>query len=369
MRLDEKWKRVAIGLALLGALWPREAGACILPPAERVRRSIPEDADTGVPTSVRPRVSYRQGPSGQMQCGANAPAPIIRPAGVDGGLLPDGGDAVPGTWMRTTDDDPRAGVTWEFRPSAPLLPNTVYELVDAYPGDCKCMNGCPAQPQAVFARFTTGATADTTPPSFVGLAGGFCIYDVCGAGDQQCCGPYRHFTFTFVPGPAPVDANLVGVHLYARLDGANFDFTHPLGGLSISDPVDSPLAPRWDITLSPGTWHVIGRAFDSSGNEDTNLAEATFQFPLANDIACQKVVEDGGVPRDMAVPYPDLKPRPEVEGGPDAAGGTIADGGCGCVVGGRTRSESCAVVLAALAIILGRRAQRRSRRGGPGETP
>ena len=371
--LEIGWQRRAAvwlvaGVIALGA-FVQGAGACVLPPPERVRRSVPGDGETGVPTSVRPRVSYKQGPLGQMQCAPDAPAPAIRLAGIDGGVFVDGGDGVAGTWVKTTDDDPRAGVTWEFHPGVPLLPNTVYELVDGYPGDCKCANGgCAAQPLAAFVRFTTGAAADATPPTFSGLAGSFCVHDNCLAGDQQCCGPYNHFVFSFVAKQDASDANLVGLHLYLRKEGDAYDFTHPLGPLSIADPIDAPVAPRWDATLSPGTWHVVVRAFDSSGNEDANTREETFQFPLAMDIACRKVIEDGGVVRDMSIPSPDLTPRPAIEGGADAGlDGTIAGGGCGCAVGRRNERRSEGMMfLFSVFLVLGMIATMGIRRGRRG---
>ncbi len=74
--------------------------------------------------SSRPRVTYTSGVSGNAQCGAKPPAPVIRQSAGDGGDAPDGGGEVAGAWVRASDDDPRASAIWEFRPAAPLAPMT-----------------------------------------------------------------------------------------------------------------------------------------------------------------------------------------------------------------------------------------------------
>src|SRR5207249_9767029 len=69
----------------------RSAAACVLPPPSRARTSVPADGDAKVPTSVRPRVQYRQGAYAQAACGAAAPAPPLPLAAGDGGALSDAG--------------------------------------------------------------------------------------------------------------------------------------------------------------------------------------------------------------------------------------------------------------------------------------
>jgi hypothetical protein len=357
------------------------SATCSFPPAERDRTVAPSDGATSVPTSVRVRVSYQTGASAQQTCGAAPPAPLIRLASVsdggasdgggagddggvlDGGGVDGGGAAVAGQWVMATDIDPRVGVIWEFRASGPLAANTTYELVDDYPATCPCTAGsCMAGSAAVFSRFTTGSGPDTGKPTFGGLVGESCVHLICAAGDTTCCGPYDHRDYAFVPAgdAADPEGNLVGVHLYVRRDGDQYDFTHPVAPLTLSDPVDSFIASAWSMTLSAGKYHAIARAFDSSGNEDTNMLEASFVFPLASEPLCADVPQDGGMdasdgsPPDFALPV-DMAQAP-------------MPAGCGCAIGLPPSERAGAAALAALlfAALLSRRAQRRSRRGGGG---
>lgn len=355
-------KFVRLGLAMCAAAcWFASAAparGCPLPPAARVRTSIPADGDAKVPTSVRPRVAYIHGAWYQAECGAGAPpAPLLRRAAPDGGL-PDGGDDVPGAWTMQTDLDPRAGWIWQFRPAAPLLPDTTYEMVDTYPESCMCTKGgCPPQGAAVFARFTTGAGPDVTPPVYRGLVGTLCVRDTCKAGDVSCCGPYDHLRLEFVDVADPIDENLVGTRYYARKDGESYDFTRPQGPGRITDPVDGLFAPRWNMTFSPGTWHVLARAFDSSGNEDANMEEVTFTFPLASGATCAAVFYDASVPKDLAIASRDLAKGDTADGG-----GAGNMGGCTCRVGRAGRGAGPGG-LAAIGLVaaIGARRRRRQR--------
>jgi hypothetical protein len=267
-----------------------------------------------------------------------------------------------------TDIDPRVGVIWQFLPSSPLAAHTTYELADAYPTDCPCANGaCTPGATAVFARFTTGAGPDTGRPTFSGLVGTSCAHLVCAAGDTNCCGPYDHRDYTFVPANdgADPEGNLVGVHLYVRRDSGQYDFTHPYAPLTLSDPVDSPLASEWSQPLPPGKFVAIARAFDSSGNEDSNSVEVTFQFPLTDEPLCADIPDDGGMDLADAAPTPDFAPPPDMASGP-------GDMGCGCRLGGTPRGSGLAaggLLLAVAAAWLSRRARRPRRRGGAAAAP
>lgn len=362
----------ALFVVALVALPLARTDACVLPPPARVRIANPIDGETAVPTSIRPRVAYGTGPFADPKCGAAPPPPVIRPAAVDGGAAPaDGGAAIAGSWVKTTDHDPHNGVEWEFRPASPLAPRTAYELVDTYPQSCDCSRGpCVATPEAVFVRFTTGDGPDVTPPTFSGVAGSYCAHDICGAQDDTCCGPYNHLRLGFVAANDARDDYLVGTRLYVRADNAAWDFTHPVGGPAISDPADAPVAPVWDITLVPGKYHVIARAYDSSGNEDGNMAEVVFTWPLASDDRCKVILVDAGPPP------PDMAWTPPVQ---DFSGqfidmsAAVTGGTCtSCAIGGRRRGAPAGAwivgALAAAAFTV-RRGRRRSRRAGAGAAP
>lgn len=359
--------------ALLFAAAPSPAKGCLFPQPVRVRSSLPSDGDTDVPTSIRVRVTYATGADAEIACGVKPPAPTIRLAstGRDGGAPDagapsiDGGVPLGGQWIKATDGDPHVATVFEFRPSQPLPPHTTIELVDAFPTTCDCGDkGCVAQPPAsAFARFTTGAGPDTTKPTYSGLIGTGCTLQFCAAIDTSCCGPFDHHDYIFYSKRDEADDHLEGVHLYVRADGAKYDFTHPIGPLTLSDPDDSPLASAWDMKLTPGTWHAIARAFDTSGNEDDNLAEVSFVFPLAKDVLCA-TLPDGG--------YPDLSSPPDaVTASPDIAmaadlGGAAHGAGCKCTVGGSHRSPltTAAALLLIATLAMRRRLRPRSRRGG-----
>lgn len=331
---------------------------CFFPSPARAREVIPEQGSVEVPTSVLPRVSYSTGAYFENQCGDRPPAPVLRRVALDAGASDpdsgmsldggpgDGNPIVAGTWAIATDDDPRAATTWQFRPAAPLLPRTTYELVDAYPDTCPCLpNGCQAGAPAVFATFTTGDGPDTTPPTFGGLAGNLCEHQVCGIGDTSCCGPFDHLTMTFITTRDASDDHLVGLHLYARKDGESYDRGRPLAPLSISDPLDSAFASRWSLDLTPGTWHVQVRAFDSSGNEDDNTTELAFTWPLADDALCQRALQDLGAD-DPDLGWPQMDTGVPSDGGADAngdAGSSGSGGGCSCSVGARNGGAGSAL--------------------------
>lgn len=361
---------------LLSLLLAAPASAdCFFPSPARAREVIPETGSVGVPTSVLPRVSYSSGAYFESQCGAKPPAPVLRrvvaaadagmtlDAGVDASSADAGaGPVVPGTWAITTDDDPRAATTWQFRPDAPLAPHATYELVDAYPETCPCLpSGCQAGTPAVFATFTTGDGPDSTPPVFGGLAGNICEHEVCGIAGSTCCGPYDHLSMTFITTQDASDDNLVGLRLYARKDGESYDYGRPLAPLKISDPVDSAFASRWSLDLTPGTWHVQVRAFDSSGNEDGNTTEVTFQWPLADDVLCQRALRDLGVD-DPDLSWPVMDTGVVVDAGADA-GSSGGGGGCSCSVSARGGSAHGAAGAAlALGAVLGLLLHRRRMR-------
>jgi hypothetical protein len=341
---------------------------CGFPPPARVRSSAPMDGEMGVPTSIVVRVGYATGSQAEHLCGARPGAPAIRmAAAADGGVAdggaPDGGaPTVAGQWVRGTDDDPHATTIWLFEPAQPLAPNTTYELSDTWPASCPCVAGmCQPTADAVFARFTTGAGPDNTKPTFGGLIGTSCYRDFCAANDTMCCGPYDHFTYTFYDKRDEADDHIVGVHLYVRTEAGPYDFSRPLGprasgAIRLSDPYDSVTAFGLDYPFVPGTYHAIARAFDSSGNEDGNLVDVTFHWPLKDDPLCK--VFDGGVD-DLAQPPPD-----DLAVASDLGGGTPPKG-CGCAVGARaTGGWMGAAVLIGLVSLA--RGLRRSRRGGRG---
>ncbi len=268
-----------------------------------------------------------------------------------------------------TDVDPHYGVIWESRAAQPLAPNTAYELVDTWPDNCDCTLGpCQATPAEVFARFTTGAGPDTTKPTYGGLVGTSCSRVFCAANDDVCCGPYDHFDYSFVGKKDEADDNLVGVHLYVRRDGDNYDFTHPVAPMVLSDPVDSPVANSWSMTLTAGKYFVIARAFDSSGNEDDDpmTPEVSFVFPLAKDPLCAAIPLDAGVPVDLVY-------SPDIAGINDdlsVAPPDMGTSGCSCAVAGApARRPLGLLAAAALALLILRRARRRSRRAATGGTP
>lgn len=343
-------------VALAGA--PR-AVACVLPPPQQVRSVVPFDGQKGVPTNARPRVTYASGVSGASLCGAKPGAPTIRLAPGDGGA-PDGGagDEVPGAWVRATDDDPRASAIWEFRPAGALQARTTYELVDAYPATCNCPKGtgCVAGAAAVFARFTTGDSPDLVPPTFSGIDSAQCSHQVCTATQSTCCGPYNHLTWSVLYARDASDDNLVGVRLYLRKDADAYDFTHPVGPPQVSDPPDGPLTTSWDVQLTPGTYHVLARAFDLAGNEDDNTVEASFVFPLAADVQCRKALADAGPDPDLVFVYPD-----GYFTGGDAATSLPVQTGCGCHLGARAPAPpvgALALLVGVVALLASRRQRR-----------
>jgi len=347
------------------------AFACQFPPAARVRTSLPGDGDANVPTSIRVRVTYATGAHAESLCGPKPPAPILRPANFTDGGIPDagvpvdGGTTIAGAWAQATDVDPHYGVIWEFRPTQPLAANATYELVDTWPQTCDCSTTqCQPTPAAVFARFSTGGGPDTTSPTYGGLIGTSCFHAFCASGDDSCCGPYDHFDYTFEGKGDQADDNLVGVRLYVRRDGDSYDFTHPVAPLVLSDPDDSPVASAWQMTLTPGKYFAIARAFDSSGNEDANQVEVSFQFPLKTDPLCSATLIDLGVV-DMTY-YPDIAGVFSDMVPPTT---TTSGGGCSCSLGA-TRARTPALALAgALLLVILRRARRPRRRAARGEAP
>jgi hypothetical protein len=353
-----------LGFFLIAPSLP--AAACSLPPPVRVRTSNPTDGDTNVPTSIRVRVSYATGADGEGPCGPKPTAPILRFATTpldagfgDAGVPVDGGTDIPGMWIMATDVDPHVSTDWEFRPMSPLPANTDFELVDPWPQSCDCTIGCKPIPPAVFARFTTGNGPDTTNPTFGGLVGTSCSHDICGTTDTTCCGPYDHWDYTFVGKGNESDDHLVGVHLYVRPDKGSYDFTKPVGPLKLTDPVDSIVANAWSMTLAPGKYFVIARAFDSSGNEDSNMVETSFVFPLKNDPLCADLpTDDGGV--DMTYVPADLSGTAQDD---LATAPPATPTGCSCSVGGRaSRPVYCIAAIVILLLALGR--SRRGARGG-----
>ncbi len=355
-----------LGFFLISPSLP--AVACSLPPPVRVRSSNPADGDTDVPTSIRVRVSYATGADGETVCGTKPTAPILRLATTpldagfgDAGVPTDGGTGIPGMWIMATDVDPHVSVDWEFHASSPLPANTTFELVDPWPQSCDCSLGaCQSVPPAVFARFTTGDGPDTTNPTFGGLVGTSCQHDICSATDDSCCGPYDHWDYTFVGKGDQADDHLVGVHLYVRPDKGNYDFTKPIGPLKLTDPVDSIVANAWSMTLTAGKYFVIARAYDSSGNEDSNMVETSFVFPLKNDPLCADLPTDDGGVVDMTYVLPDLSGEvpADLSTAPPAT-----PTGCSCSVGGRaSRPVYCIAAIVILLLALGR--SRRGARGG-----
>ncbi|MSP59054.1 MAG: hypothetical protein EXR72_01715 [Myxococcales bacterium] len=346
--------------------------ACNFPAPVRIRTVIPADNEAGVPTSIRVRVSYATGADAELQCGSKPAAPILRLAApvpdggigdggapLDGGAPPDGGAGIAGQWVKATDVDPRAATAWEFRATQPLPPQTTFELLDTAPAKCPCSGGgCKATPLAVFARFATGAGPDKIKPVFSGLIATTCEHRTCPVQSADCCGPFDHLQYTFFDAKDAADQNFVGLHLHLRRDDQKtYDFTHPVGPLTLTDPVDSPGATKWDTTLTPGTWHAIARAFDSSGNEDENVVEVSFVWPLAKDPLCAPRPDAGAPDRpDLATPLVDSA-APDLAKGPEG-------GGCTCTVG-RGRGvgfRGAAALLFSLALALARR--RRAERDG-----
>src|SRR5438105_354009 len=122
-------------IALLAILLaPPARATCTFPPPVRERSVLPADGETGVPTSVRVRVTYATGAQAMNACGPAPSAPTLRLAASDGGIMsmPDGGASPAGAWIQPTDVDPRTGTVWEFRPSSPLAPGAPYELLDPW---------------------------------------------------------------------------------------------------------------------------------------------------------------------------------------------------------------------------------------------
>jgi hypothetical protein len=146
----------AITATLVPTLAPPTASACQRePPGVRSRQVLPADGATGVPTNTRIAVEYL---ASDIEI---APSLALRT---------EGGTFVP---HDVVSEEEGNSPTFVIAPRAPLAPGTRYWIYDRIrlERECAATGGvpCTGEPLA-FATFTTGATADTTPPTSTGVA-------------------------------------------------------------------------------------------------------------------------------------------------------------------------------------------------------
>lgn len=161
----------AVALVAAALADAREARACSYPPQGLFERTvIPEDGATDVPRNARVLVWY--------DASYDVPGGAVI-------LRAQGGDDV----ATTSSTPPTVGFARLLSPTAPLAPQTTYEIVDSLDVPCPTddVTECYG-PFRVIARFTTGTELDTTPPAIDGVeidSGGVCVSDACPEGQHE----------------------------------------------------------------------------------------------------------------------------------------------------------------------------------------
>jgi hypothetical protein len=237
-----------------------------LPGPGILARSVwPGGADQHPPINARFVVSY--------QLRATFPGDEVPPLGPDVALLD--GDGTPVAASIEV-----VGSQVVLQPSTALLPNHPYQIADRRTVPCDHnQNGCALTNEPrVFASFTTGATADTTPPIFAGVTSI--------AADQRetcdntaCCGPFDNvpvglswragsddlagdqlrYNVYFRPAREPATVSLIaGLIEGAELRGFQTCSGTPIGYIPQR------------VETAPGTYTV--RAVDWAGNEESSSA-------------------------------------------------------------------------------------------------
>jgi len=257
-------------VALLVCVETVPASACepAPPGPARLRDVLPADGATGVPTNTQVRLDYDGSETTGLQ---------------DVEVRPVGGAALTTTiaLLRNAGYPLRQLVVVHLQ--APLAPQTQYEVVAGN----------------VVSTFRTGDGADTTPPTFAGIAS--VTTSVTDCSDSSCCGPNRI--------------------AYVRMswDGASDDFSTAMvrynvyAGNALVVPMTSVGAVGFQVcsgqlsgtgplaNFEGGSGKYLVRAVDLAGNEDTNnvTQDVTVSCDGAGGCAC---VTTGGFPAGLAVP-------------------------------------------------------------------
>jgi hypothetical protein len=244
--------------ALLVAGVPSPAHACSPVPGGIHSRTV-WPGDGNLPTNTRVVVSYGVGSS-------DGAIPAIGP---DLTLL----DADGSTVAITTEV---SGTAVVIRPNAPLLPNHGYQIADrrAVPCGIGFPAGCElAAAPAVFASFTTGATADDAAPTFAGLSG----YHIGDRSSCQtagsCCSVYD-INYVDLMWPAAAD-DIAGADVRYNVYRRDRSTAPALVATRISGTTLSGAAVcsgHWGGPELPAGFYMV-RAVDWAGNEDANAQE------------------------------------------------------------------------------------------------
>jgi hypothetical protein len=235
----------AITATLAPTLAPPTASACQRePPGVRSRQVLPADGATGVPTNTRIAVEYL---ASDIEI---APSLALRT---------EGGTFVP---HDVVSEEEGNSPTFVIAPRARLAPGTRYWIYDRIrlERECAATGGvpCTGEPLA-FATFTTGATADTTPPTSTGVA----IETHYVSAEQNSCGPYGEVTHSGVvhdiADDSPIETlrydhfDTAGRRLYTGRSGVGTFHRCPPG----PEDVDTFVVRVVDMAGNQGPVHVV----------------------------------------------------------------------------------------------------------------
>jgi hypothetical protein len=300
---------VAVAIALVA---PRSADACsTLPGGLFERRALPPAGAVEVPTNTRAVIHYRAiGPMSESWLGG---------LGEDLEMRAKDGAAVPVTTQKvaTGSDYGQWEVVVVLTPTAPLAPNTPYELLDRR-GRLSCSRPCVPGDPAVFASFTTGMDRDDVAPQIPGQ-GSLLAQEIRTCDSTSCCGPYRIKQYE-AHWPAATDdvaSSRTLYNFYRAGQPTPLMVLLEVTQLALTVACDSRGASgRW--LIEPGNYTV--RPVDWSGNEGPAVDLGTIPT------SCDPPDTSLGAPTDAA--------------------------GCDCGVGGANRQASPPTALLPFALIV-----------------
>lgn len=259
------------------------------------RTTMPADGDVDVPLNARVLVRYVGSAS------IRYPQVRLRQVGNDEFPMQQTTLVAPGTTV--------------IQPAAALQPNTRYEILDGMVVPCLGMECVPGDPRVV-ASFTTGATADETPPTFSGLVSVRAEMVPPFSLPWACSGAVHQFVLKWNPGNDERLRSSVTYSVYSSSRPTVPVLEYEAGTEAILAGV---CGVNGGLVTARGVIgpHVRVRARDVAGNEDGNVVD------LEVPSVCKS---DGGVGSDGGIGGHD--------GGMGQDGGSSDDGGMGGHGGG-----------------------------------